>query len=393
MRMSLVISTWAVEEVKGLTKVHESDANGVPIDSTSFTTAICNEYWYRNKDNDQITSHLFSACFEAQRHLANTAKHPWPADIIATSTSPNTPKRPHVVNSSKADLCCTNSYWGSKSGHDTSDCIGYKGTKEGQYGDWWHGPWNIHLLESQCTKENNIPPKTHPAYAHYQKVTVNQAQIANNSLKWSTTSNIQSDDNASHANSALASEPTYHAWCVTTDSTVTHTTLPILNLSVPRDNSCHHDSGANQCVFHNHSTFIDYQSIPPLTIKGFGKNLSAIAIGYGSVQLEGWYNGRQFQVLLNDVLHIPATRMNLISGILLDKAGIICTLGNKTITLSKNMIPIMGSKVVNDMYCLDLTIIPATSASLTSCITPPSLISRINLLSTDPGFYTASWGT
>jgi hypothetical protein len=55
------------------TKVRDCDAQSLPIDSTSFITAIRDEYWYRHKDDYQTSSHIFSACFEAQKH---TQKRP-----------------------------------------------------------------------------------------------------------------------------------------------------------------------------------------------------------------------------------------------------------------------------------------------------------------------------
>jgi hypothetical protein len=76
--------------VSGLrTKVRESDTQGLSIASITFITAICDEYWYRHKDDYQATSHIFSARYEAQnrstspKHLCLTG-----TDFSATSTSP-----------------------------------------------------------------------------------------------------------------------------------------------------------------------------------------------------------------------------------------------------------------------------------------------------------------
>ena len=77
------------------------------------------------------------------------------------------------------------------------------------------------------------------------------------------------------------------------------------------------------------------------------------------------------------MLHIPAARSNLISGLQLDKAGVISTLGNNTIFLSTNNQIIVTGTVINDMYRLNLNIIRPNNSSLTSRIKHPSLESRI----------------
>jgi hypothetical protein len=212
-------------------------------------------------------------------------------------------------------------------------------------------------------------------------------------LDRSTTASIQSDDNTTQANAVLTSDISYHAWTTTANDSVAHTTLPVLNPAIPRDNSCHHDSGANRHVFHDRSAFEHYESIPPLTVKGFGQNLSAVAIGRGTVRLEGQHNGKKCLILLNNVLHIPAARTNLISGIQLDKAGVTSTLGNKSIFLSSNNQVIVSGSIINDMYRLNLNIVFPTSISLASRITPNDLASRIGPKHMPSGFYTASWDT
>ena len=372
------------------TKVREQDAQGLPIDSITFTSAIRDEDWHHHWDDHSNASQVFSTRYDALKR-SSIQKRSRPADIIATTTVTTPAKRARVANPDKAHLCCTNPHCGPKTGHETADCIAYKGAKEGQYGDWWRGPWNIHLPPSQRSKENNIPPKSHPAYSRYAP-TINQSQTADPSLDRSTTAPIQSDDNTTQANAALTPNTTFHVWVTTTDDNIAHTTLPVLNPALPRDNSCHHDSGANRHVFHDRSAFEHYESIPPLTVKGFGQNLSAVAIGCGTVRLAGQYDGRRCSIRLNNVLHIPAARTNLISGIQLDRAGVISTLGNRSIFLSSNNQTIISGSIVNDMYCLHLNIVPPNhnSVSLASRITPTDLASRIGPRPKTSGFYTAS---
>src|SRR5882672_1261403 len=61
-------------------------------------------------------------------------------------------------------------------------------------------------------------------------------------------------------------------------------------------------------------------------------------------------------ILLHNIFHIPAARSNLISGIQLDKAGVVSTLGNNSIFLSVNNNTIIIGTISNDMYHLNLTV-------------------------------------
>ena len=377
------------------TKVRDSDAQSLPIDSTTFVTAIRDEYWYRHKDDYQTTSHIFSARFEAQKR-SNAQKRGRNSSFDLSNPSSTPTKRACIQNPDKPIRECTNPHCGAPRGHDTKDCIAYKGAKEGQYGDWWHGPWNIHLPPSQRTSQNNTPPKSHPDYARVATPKA-QSNLVDGSLDRSATAHIMSDDDSkpTQANAALLSDPTCYAWNTQLDDNIIQATLPVLNLSISRDNTCHHDSGANCHVFHDRSVFEQYEAIQPLTVKGFGHNLSTVAIGQGSVCLEGRYGTQRCTVVLTNVLHIPAARSNLISSVQLDKAGVVSTLGNKTITLSVNGKPLVGGEIVNDMYRLYFTVIPPSSLPLASRLAPLSLASRIGpkIKSCDtppPNFYTAS---
>lgn len=328
------------------TKVRDSDSQTLPIDSTTFITTIRDEYWYRHKDDYQSTSHIFTARYDAQKHF----KRPRPADISTTSTTSPTPNKRTRTQTTDTRQC-TNPFCTSPRGHNTSDCISYKGVKAGQYGDWWRGPWNIHLHPSQRSADNNIPPKTHPAYAQRKQPVINQSTSPNTSLDRSSTSHIESVNDC-EANSLLASDndTNCYAWTTQLLHDAVFATLPVLNESLPHDNSCHHDSGANRHVFHDRSVFEQYESIQPLTVKGFGQNLSTVAVGRGTVRLEGKYGANTSPILLRNALHIPAARSNLISGIQLDKAGVTSTLGHNTITLSTKNKPIVSGTIVNDMY-------------------------------------------
>ena len=109
--------------------------------------------------------------------------------------------------------------------------------------------------------------------------------------------------------------------------------------------------------------FEEYNSITPLSVKGFRRNLSTVAVSCGSVRLRCNYGGRTYSILLTNVLHIPAARSNLISGVRLDKAGVTSTLGNGTVTLSLHGSPIISGHIQNDMYRLNLSIVRPTSSA------------------------------
>jgi Pol polyprotein len=255
-----------------------------------------------------------------------------------------------MVNPNKAHLHCSNPHCGPKTRHDMSNCIAYTGAKQGQYEDWWREPWNIHLLPSQCSKENNVPPKSHLAYACLFPPTVHQFNAINSSMDQSSMGTIQTTDGKIHANSSLMPDTNCHIWNTTLCDSVAQAMLPILDLHMPHDNTCHHDSGANHHVFHDRSAFKDYEVIAPLTMKGFGHNLLALAIGRGNMYLEEFHNRKKCSILLQNVLHILTSRTNLISGIQLDKSSIIATLGHNTVQLHLKNKVIVSGKMMNDMY-------------------------------------------
>jgi Pol polyprotein len=224
----------------------------------------------------------------------------------------------------------------------------------------------------------------------------------NSNMDWSSTGTIQTTNGETHANSLLMPDINCHIWNTTLCDSVAQATLPILNLHMPCDNTCHHDSSTNCHVFHDRSAFEDYKVITPLTVKGFGHNLSALAIGQGNVHLEGFHNHKKCSILLQNVLHIPTARTNLISGIQLDKSGIVATLGHNTVQLRLKNKVIVSSKIMNDMYQLNMNIIKPQIASLALHITDPdittksspelSLVSQIGTERMTLDFYITSWG-
>ncbi len=99
---------------------------------------------------------------------------------------------------------------------------------------------------------------------------------------------------------------------------------------------------------------------------GFSHNLSMIATGCGTVQLESHHGSQVHCIVLQNILHVPMACMNLVSGIQLDKAGVMSTLGNSLISLMVNRKTIVEGRIINDMYHLDLKIVPPNTIPLAS---------------------------
>ena len=139
--------------------------------------------------------------------------------------------------------------------------------------------------------------------------------------------------------------------------------------------------------------FETYTKIDPLCVKGFEHNLATVTIGWGTVHVQGWYGNSTCNMVLHNVLHIPAVQSNLISGSLLDRAGVTAILKDGLATLSFKGKNIAGGTLHNNMYHLNLSIIQPSALSLAQCIQQPPLISRLSPLtaaasSDQTGFYT-----
>ena len=162
----------------------------------------------------------------------------------------------------------------------------------------------------------------------------------------------------------------------------------MLDHDLPHSDYCHHDLAANCHVFHDKTAFEDYTPIEPLAVKGFSHNLSTVAIGRGTVRLWCTYGGRESSILLTNILHIPAARSNLISGVRLDLAGVTATLGNGSILLSLRGEPVVSGSIHHDMYCLNFKIVRPNKPAHQSNQTFAHIAS---LDARQPDFYITSW--
>jgi gag-polypeptide of LTR copia-type len=390
----------------GMRKTIQDYAKNDPptsISSIEVIASVREEYWCRQRENPHPTTHVFSATGPVAD--ARAFKRVRPANVPSSATPP--PKR--VRNTDKH---CTNSHCGSPKGHEFQNCMAYGGGNQGKYADWWRGPWNIHLPPEQRNKANNVPPTSHPAYASFKasapKPTVyytvdtptsrpDTSSGAPPAIYYAVdTSTSRADmpsvsgtvDDDPHIHSVVSNEVPSYVSNVDSDNVIIVANLPILSDTVTPNSSCYYDSGANRHVFHDRAAFETYDAITPLTVKGFGHHLSTVAIGRGSIRLRCTQHYPHSTILLNHVLHIPAAHSNLISGVQLDRAGVTASLGNGCVTLSLRGSSIITGVIENNMYRLNVQIIPPVPVLLSQ--SSPIVMTSINTDQTD--FYTASWG-
>jgi hypothetical protein len=341
-----------------------------PVNSRHFFTSIRNEAWFRSKEELQAAAHIFSARTDADKKMS---KHMH----LSETVTPNA-KHPHTTN----DKSCTNLHCSHK-GHDISECVMYGGGSQGQYAPWWKGPWNLHLPPDQRSHANNVLPTSHSAYARLTTATHAAAcfipSTADSTAVPIATTTLSTTDSNAHINSVVACElPSFNTRL---DDEIIVATLPVLRDGALNADQCHYDSSANRHVFKDQTTFETYHHIQPVMVKGFGDDLSTLAIGRGTVRLQGLRNNRLMTILLTHALHIPATCSNLISGIQLDKVGVTAILGGGTATLSLQGQKVIEGAIHNDMFRLNISIVrPVAQQSLLSCIDNPPLISHIGPL-------------
>jgi hypothetical protein len=359
-------------------EVRDSDLQipPMPIASVDFITAICEEYWYRSRRDPLINEHVFTARADTDKRGTKRSRAP-----------SNTPQG-NNTKCARSDKSCTNSHCGAPCDHDASECIAFGGDSQGKYTEWWRGPWNIHLPVDQRNKSNNVPPESHPTFAKFKQTSakVSAVTYSHNTSRSHTGDDMSSPDNDVIISLVVANEIPVYSWASHLDDEVIVASLPILECDIPHSDHCHHDSAANRHVFHDRSAFENYKMIAPLAVKGFGKNLFTAAIGLGTVRLRCKYGDRTSSILLTNVLHIPAARSNLVSGMCLDNAGVSTTLENGTVVLSARGSPIVDGAIHDDMYCLNLSIVRPSPRP-----TQPSLssVSTLHAATQNADFYTA----
>ena len=276
-------------------------------------------------------------------------------------------------------MTCTNANCGRK-GHTYANCLTYGGGNVGAYTEQWRGPWNLHLPLSQRSPANNVRPFTFTSSSKSSAPRANTCQ---------TIPSPSPPHDSAESEPVVKDKIPLFAFITHVDSDPIVTTLPVFNRNTPKNHTCYYDSSANRHVFNDRNVFETYHEIEPVSVKGFGDDSSTSAIGSGSMRVHA--NNRLSSLLLTSALHIPAAWSNLISGVELDNAGIVVTLGHGRATLSYSGSNLISGKIHDGMYCLDVTVIlPPRSESTT-----PSPITQV-AADTNPSesdFCTTSWDT
>ena len=146
------------------------------------------------------------------------------------------------------------------------------------------------------------------------------------------------------------------------------------------------DSATTSHICNQKEAFISYKPVTGKTVAGVGNN-HAIVEGRGTIELESTYKDYKYLLRLENVLHIPSNRNNLISLGHWDHAGGRYTGGGGAIILvtkdGKHVAK--GTKIDNNLYKMKVSIRkPGTTTNKTTTCTPQTF------QATEP---TQSWET
>jgi len=309
--------------------------------SIEVINTICDEYWIQNRNDPQSYGTAFSAKLNVQsakRRIGDDGR-----GALGDNKRAHTQGTDQQPWKDKNKLRCTVKDCESPTRHEAPDCFVYEGGKQGQYPHWYRGPRDIHLPKAQ-----REPRKTKPRVSQADALQTSQTPQPLSVAPISTDSidlNSVSENNvwSLHTNTVEDELPD-----------VVVCSMPITDSNIPCSDACYHDSGANRHVFHNHDIFSDYECIKPITVQAFGKGLTTQAIGRGCITLKGWYGDQFNYYKLTNCLHIPDSRINLISQRRLDQFGVVGQLSAGGPVLVRNGTPIIGGMIHNDLYRLNL---------------------------------------
>lgn len=80
------------------------------------------------------------------------------------------------------------------------------------------------------------------------------------------------------------------------------------------------DSATSSHVTNRRDIFLPYQPLHNTSVVGVGRNKAKVE-GKGTIEIQSQYNGQTFRLKLQDILHIPTNRNNLLSLGRWDAAG------------------------------------------------------------------------
>ena len=118
------------------------------------------------------------------------------------------------------------------------------------------------------------------------------------------------------------------------------------------------DSGASRHVCNDRSLFKSYSKIDDKKVL-LGDSHTTKVLGIGEVELN-FTSGKM--LTLQNVLHTPEMRKNLVSGYLLNKAGFVQTYGSDQYSVTKNGVPVGKGYAVDCMFKLNVKINEASSS-------------------------------
>ena len=113
-------------------------------------------------------------------------------------------------------------------------------------------------------------------------------------------------------------------------------------------------SATSSHVTNNRDIFISYQPLLNTSVIGVGRNKAKVE-GKGTIEIQSQYKGHTYKLKLQNVLHIPTNRNNLLSLGRWDAAGGSYTGGGGKIILKNKAGQIIssGSKISNHLYKME----------------------------------------
>ncbi|KAF5389568.1 hypothetical protein D9757_004186 [Collybiopsis confluens] len=269
------------------------------------------------------------------------------------TNNPRQDRRPAPYNARQraTRVMCENHFCESSRGHTKADCYAYGGGKQGQYPPTYKGKRDVHLAPAERLIARH---KSRQMQEDAGNRFAGMAQYTNNT-----------EEEVEDVLNGLAFMSFFPGDCGSRDDDdgdevrigeVVHVNAVALNTEVAKDGGVNHDTGASRHIFHDEQFFANYTKFDiPLAVHGFGSNLTAAAIGKGTVSMRARFDGETRLFSVSNALHIPSARCNLISGSRLDKKGVSTATGNGRITyFSPENFPFAGGSIVNDLYRMDV---------------------------------------
>jgi hypothetical protein len=330
--------------------MNKSDASKKPLSSQYVMNMIREEHFRLNRFSEKETASIFTARIDAIGQSPQRGQKR-PAIVNQVPFSPKRQRNDGNHRLERSKVQCENEYCERPRGHLKAECLAYGGGKAGQYWDGYKGPRDIHLhpdARRRMRREKELA-KHSPGRSVANVMDSNQVVESRSSTQAAT-----SNDSFEQISVAVPNQGNvliFHA--ESKDDVVC--TAKALNDNNPRSTKIFHDTGATRHVFNERGMFNNYEEFTnTLSVKGFDSSVSAVAVGKGSVRLIAFCDGKKTPIVLNDVLHVPAARCNLVSQSQLDRFGVHSATGNGQIHLSKSGVRFLEGKLNCDLYQLNL---------------------------------------